>query len=111
MKHGQLLRLWKALLAVLVLALMADAAFGQLPVPPPNKTAVTANGLVADLMARRSGEGAQLRLIVYPGAYHAFNSRRDKPLTLLGHHIEYNEAADRAAWQETVEALRQAFVR
>jgi dienelactone hydrolase len=64
-----------------------------------------------NMMARRSGEGAHLRLIVYPGAYHAFNSRRDKPLTLLGHHIEYNEAADRAAWQETVEALRQAFVR
>jgi len=64
-----------------------------------------------DMMAKRSGEGAPLRLIVYPGAYHSFNaaSLRDKPRTVLGHHLEYNEAADHAAWHETVEMLRQAF--
>jgi dienelactone hydrolase len=46
-----------------------------------------------------------------PGAYHSFNAAtlRDNPSTFFGHHLEYNEAADRAAWQETVEALRKAF--
>ncbi len=65
------------------------------------------------MIARRSGEGAPLRLVVYPGAHHAFNaeSLSDKPLTYFGHHLEYNEAADRAAWAETVAALRQAFGR
>ena len=65
------------------------------------------------MMARRSGEGAALRLVVYPGAYHAFNavSLRDKPRTLFGHHLEYNEAADKAAFAETIAALRQAFGR
>ncbi len=64
-------------------------------------------------MAQRSGEGAPLRLVVYPGAYHAFNmaSLRDKPVRYLGHHLEYNEAADRAALAETIAALRQAFGR
>jgi dienelactone hydrolase len=65
------------------------------------------------MMARRNGEGAPLRLVVYPGAYHAFNatSLRDAPKIFFGHHLEYNEAADRAAWNETVAALRQAFGR
>jgi dienelactone hydrolase len=63
------------------------------------------------MMARRSSEGAPLRLVVYPGAYHAFDAvtLRDRPTTFLGHHLEYNEAADRAAWAETVTALRMAF--
>ncbi|MFI5002208.1 MAG: dienelactone hydrolase family protein [Reyranellales bacterium] len=66
-----------------------------------------------DMMARRTGEGAPLRLVVYSGAYHGFNGTtlRDKPRTFFGHHIEYNEAADQAAWKETVRALRQAFER
>jgi dienelactone hydrolase len=66
-----------------------------------------------DVMVRRSGEGASLRLVVYPGAYHAFNATilRDKPRTLFGHHLEYNEAADRAAAAETSGALRHAFGR
>ncbi|MBI2741836.1 MAG: dienelactone hydrolase family protein [Rhodospirillales bacterium] len=62
-------------------------------------------------MARRSGEGAPVRLIVYPDAYHAFNFQFAKPITVLGHHIESNEAATRAAWAETVAALRAAFGR
>jgi dienelactone hydrolase len=64
-----------------------------------------------EMMGRRSGEGAPLRLVVYPGAYHAFNALRDKPETLFGHRLEYNEAADRAASEETMAALRQAFER
>ena len=66
------------------------------------------------MMARRSGEGAPLRLIVYPGAYHAFNARSliGRPREVFGgHHVEYNEAADTAAWSEMTAALRQAFGR
>ena len=66
------------------------------------------------MMARRSGEGAPLRLIVYPGAYHAFNARSliGRPREVFGgHHVEYNEAADTAAWSELTAALRQAFGR
>lgn len=65
------------------------------------------------MMARRSGEGAPLRLIVYPGAYHAFNARSliGRPREVFGHHVEYNEAADSAAWSEMTAALRQAFGR
>jgi dipeptidyl aminopeptidase/acylaminoacyl peptidase len=33
------------------------------------------------------------------------------PVTAFGHHIEYNDAATRAAWTETVSALRAAFGR
>lgn len=65
------------------------------------------------MMAQRSGAGAPLKLVVYPGAYHAFDATTlgDKPLTYMGHRLEYNEAADHAAWLETVAALRQAFGR
>ncbi len=65
------------------------------------------------MMKRRTGEGAPLKLIVYPGAYHAFNARSliGKPREVFGHHVEYNEAADIAAWRETTAALRQAFGR
>jgi dienelactone hydrolase len=65
------------------------------------------------MMARRSGEGALLRLIVYSGAYHSFNSRslRGRPRDYFGHHLEYNEAADKAAWEAMAATLRQAFGR
>ena len=62
------------------------------------------------MMARRSAYGAPIKLIVYPDATHAFNlplaARRH-----YGYRLEYNEAADRAAWSETVAALRAAFGR
>ncbi|MDP2372675.1 dienelactone hydrolase family protein [Reyranella sp.] len=65
-----------------------------------------------EMMARRSGDGAALRLVVYPGAHHAFNSvrLRGKPEYFFGH-LEYNEAADHAAHQEMLAVLRQAFGR
>jgi dienelactone hydrolase len=65
-----------------------------------------------EMMARRSGDGAPLRLVVYPNAYHSFNSvrLRGKPDFFYGRR-EYNEAADGAARQETLEALRRAFRR
>lgn len=62
-----------------------------------------------DMMARRSSEGAAVRLIVYPGAWHAFNFPRAAPATTFGHRLQYDEAAARAAWGETVRALREAF--
>jgi dienelactone hydrolase len=62
------------------------------------------------MMARRTGLGASMRLVVYPEAHHAFNlpieSRR-----FYGQQLEYNEAADSAAWNETAALLRQAFGR
>ena len=65
------------------------------------------------MMARRTGEGAPVKLVVYPNAYHSFNSRslRDRPRTLLGHHLEYDEAADNAAWQEMAALLQRTFSR
>jgi dienelactone hydrolase len=62
-----------------------------------------------EMMAKRSGEGAPVKLVIYPGAYHTFNSRRDRPVTQFGHHLEYNEAADNAAWQEMTALLRRTL--
>lgn len=65
-----------------------------------------------DMMTRRTGSGAPLRLIVYPDAYHGFNVvNLRKPATYLGHHLEYNEAAAKAAWDELLAALKEAFGR
>jgi len=62
------------------------------------------------MMARRKGLGAPMRLVVLPEAHHAFNLKLP-PRRSYGHHLEYNEAADRAAWSETEAALRAAFGR
>lgn len=55
-------------------------------------------------ISRQKGEGIPVKLIVYPGAYHAFDAPGLKtPRKLLGHHLEYNQsAADQSA-----EALRE----
>jgi dienelactone hydrolase len=62
------------------------------------------------MVAHRTRLGAPIRLVVYPDTHHAFNlpieSRR-----LYGQQLEYNAAADRAAWQETTVLLRDAFRR
>lgn len=62
------------------------------------------------MMTRRTGLGAAMRLVVYPQADHAFNlpieARR-----LYGQSLEYDEAAARAAWNETTALLRQVFGR
>ena len=54
-------------------------------------------------ISRHKGEGIPIRLIVYPGAYHAFDSPTlREPVQYFGHHLEFNqEAAERSA-----EALR-----
>ncbi len=47
-----------------------------------------------DYGVSRRREGAPIKLIVYPGAYHSFDSPAFKtPKELLGHRLEYNEAA------------------
>jgi len=62
------------------------------------------------MMARRNGLGAAMRLIVYPDAYHDFNLKL-APRRHYGYHLEYDAAADQAAWRETMALLRQAFGR
>jgi dienelactone hydrolase len=47
-----------------------------------------------DYGVSRRREGAPIKLIVYPGAYHAFDSPALKtPRELFGHRLEYNQAA------------------
>jgi dienelactone hydrolase len=50
-------------------------------------------------ISRQKGLGIPIKLVVYPGAYHAFDAVSLKtPIQLLGHHLEYNQAAtDRSA--------------
>ena len=50
-------------------------------------------------ISRQKGEGIPVRLIVYPGAYHAFDSPAlREPVQYFGHHLEFNQdAADRSA--------------
>ncbi len=63
-----------------------------------------------EMVARRSGLGAPLRLIVYPAAYHAFNIAL-APRNSYGYRLEFDAVADRAAWAETVGLLHQVFGR
>jgi dienelactone hydrolase len=45
-------------------------------------------------VARHRGQGAPIKLIVYPGAWHSFDSPALKaPKELFGHRLEYNQAA------------------
>jgi dienelactone hydrolase len=55
-------------------------------------------------ISRSSGQGVPIRLIVYPGAHHAFDvSGLQTPIEFLGHRLEYNKpAADQAS-----DALRE----
>ena len=66
-----------------------------------------------EMMRRRSGDGAPIRLVVYPDAYHSFDSfrLRGRSEMAFGHRNEYNEAAANAASQEELSALRRAFGR
>jgi dienelactone hydrolase len=55
-------------------------------------------------ISRDRGQGVPVRLIVYPGAYHAFDAPGlERPVEFLGHRLEYNKsAADQAG-----DALRE----
>ena len=53
-------------------------------------------------ISREKGMGVPAKLIVYPGAYHAFDAvTLQTPRTYLGHHLEYNETAAR----QSIEAV------
>lgn len=73
---------------------------------------VTSAADCREMMARRSGAGAAMKLVVYPGTHHSFNSvrLRGRPDYYYGRR-EYNEASDEAARQETLVALQRAFER
>jgi dienelactone hydrolase len=45
-------------------------------------------------ISRQKSEGAPVRLVIYPGAYHAFDAPVfQTPIQLLGHHLEFNQPA------------------
>jgi dienelactone hydrolase len=55
--------------------------------------------------------GAPEQLLVFPGAYHAFNgqSMRTQPREVFGHHLEYDENATKAANAAVAEFLSEAL--
>src|SRR5437667_4395323 len=45
-------------------------------------------------ISREQGQGFPIKLVVLPGAYHGFDSPNlTTPVTFLGHHLEFNQAA------------------
>jgi dienelactone hydrolase len=55
-------------------------------------------------ISRQKGDGVPIQLIVYPGAYHAFDAPNLKtPREVLGHHWEFNQSAA----DQSVDALRK----
>jgi dienelactone hydrolase len=44
-------------------------------------------------ISRQKGNGVPISLIVYPGAYHAFDIPSPDALDYFGHHLEFNRAA------------------
>jgi dienelactone hydrolase len=65
-----------------------------------------------DYGVSRRREGAPIKLIVYPGAYHSFDSPALKmPRQMLGHRLEYNQAAadqSAVALREFLDAMVRA---
>jgi dienelactone hydrolase len=78
--------IWKALLAVLALLPMADAALGQSPVPPPTKTAVTANRLVADFYMPPDAHDRLPAVIVIGGSGGGMDERTAWEARVLAEH-------------------------
>jgi dienelactone hydrolase len=55
-------------------------------------------------VSRQKGEGVPIKLVVYPGAYHAFDRPNLKaPSDFLGHRLEFNQSAT----DQSVDALRK----
>ena len=45
-------------------------------------------------ISRQKGQGVPIKLVVYPGAHHAFDAANlTTPISLLGHHLEFNQQA------------------
>ena len=55
-------------------------------------------------ISRQKGEGAPIKLIVYPGAYHAFDAPSlQTPIQFFGHHLEFN----RPARDQSIDAVHE----
>ena len=55
-------------------------------------------------ISRQKDQGVPIKLIVYPGAYHAFDAAGlTTPVQLLGHHLEYNPSAT----DQAISAVRE----
>jgi dienelactone hydrolase len=55
-------------------------------------------------ISRQKGEGAPVRLIVYPGAHHAFDATSlEKPIQYFWHHLEFNKPAT----DQAIDAVRE----
>jgi dienelactone hydrolase len=55
-------------------------------------------------ISRQQGLGIPVKLVVYPGAYHAFDAASlQAPMQLLGHRLEYNQPAT----DRSVDAVRE----
>ena len=55
-------------------------------------------------ISRQKDQGVPIKLIVYPGAYHAFDAAGlTTPVQFFGHHLEFNQSAMEAS----VDALRE----
>lgn len=53
-------------------------------------------------ISRQKDKGVPIKLIVFPGAYHAFDAPNlDIPILLKGHHLEFNQSAT----DQAIEAL------
>ncbi|HEX5454981.1 MAG TPA: dienelactone hydrolase family protein [Stellaceae bacterium] len=61
-----------------------------------------------EMMARRNGKGAPVKLVIYPGATHAFNVP-GRTRDYLGHHLAYDPQATAAAWKEVREFLQMTL--
>ena len=54
-------------------------------------------------ISRRKGDGIPVSLVVYPGAYHAFDvPALATPVQYFGHHLEFSQSAT----DRSVDALR-----
>lgn len=64
------------------------------------------------MMADRTGAGSPVRLVVYPGAHHAFDVESLQPgREVFGHRVEYNAAAAERASEEVRQFLAQQLGR
>jgi dienelactone hydrolase len=58
------------------------------------------------MVARWTGDGRRIDLVVYPGAYHGFDFPQLKPGTsFLGHWLQYDERAATDAWEKVTAYL------
>lgn len=58
-----------------------------------------------DMTARRTGKGALVKLVVYPGATHVFNFAYPTR-QYLGHHLAYDSQVTADAWQQVRDFLQ-----